>query len=31
MDVADKIVSLDRDNNDCPLEDAKMVKVSVSE
>ena len=31
MDVADKIVSLDRDNNDCPLEDAKMVKVSISE
>ena len=31
MDVADKIVSLDRDNNDCPLENAKMVKVSISE
>ena len=31
MDVADKIVSLDRDQNDCPLEDAKMVKVSISE
>ena len=31
MDVADKIVSLDRDGNDCPLENAKMVKISVSE
>ena len=31
MDVADKIVSLERDSNDCPLEDAKMVKVSISE
>ena len=31
MDVVDKIVSLDRDQNDCPLEDAKMLKVSVSE
>ena len=31
IDVADKIVSLDRDGNDCPLEDAKMLKVSISE
>ena len=31
MDVADKIVSLDRDNNDCPLENAIMVRISVSE
>ena len=31
MDVADKIVNLDRDGNDCPLEDAKMVKISISE
>jgi len=31
MDVTDKIVSLDRDGNDCPLEDAKMLKVSISE
>ena len=31
MDVADKIVSLDRDGNDCPLEDAKMLRVSISE
>jgi len=29
MDVADKIVNLQRDNNDCPLEEAKMLKVSV--
>jgi peptidyl-prolyl cis-trans isomerase B (cyclophilin B) len=27
MNVADKIVSLDRDGNDCPLEDAKMLKI----
>ena len=31
MDVSDKIVSLDKDSNDCPLEDAKMLKVSISE
>jgi len=31
MDVADKIVNLDRDGNDCPLEDAKMLKISISE
>ncbi len=31
MEVADKIVSLDRDNNDCPLENATMLKVSISE
>ena len=31
MDIADKIVNLDRDGNDCPLEDAKMLKVSISE
>ena len=31
MDVADKIVSLDKDSNDCPLQDAKMAKVSISE
>ena len=31
MDVAHKIESLDRDNNDCPLQDAKMLKVSISE
>jgi len=27
MEVADKIVNLSRDNNDCPLEEAKMLRV----
>lgn len=31
MDVADKIVNLQRDSNDCPLEEAKMIKVSISQ
>ena len=31
MDVAHKIESLERDGNDCPHEDAKMLKVSISE
>ena len=31
LDVVDKIVSLDRDGNDCPLENANMLKVSISE
>jgi peptidyl-prolyl cis-trans isomerase B (cyclophilin B) len=29
MDIADKIVNLQRDGNDCPLEKAKMVHVTV--
>lgn len=29
MDVADKIVNLERDGNDCPLEKAPMLQVSV--
>jgi peptidyl-prolyl cis-trans isomerase B (cyclophilin B) len=29
MDVADKIVNLQRDNNDCPLEETKMLQVSI--
>ncbi len=29
MDVADKIVNLQRDSNDCPLEEAKMIQVSI--
>jgi len=29
MDVADKIVNLDRDGNDCPLEKTSMTKVTV--
>jgi peptidyl-prolyl cis-trans isomerase B (cyclophilin B) len=31
MDVAHKIENLQRNQNDCPLENAKMVKVSISE
>ena len=30
MDVADRIVGLSRDGNDCPREEAKMIKVSLS-
>ena len=29
MDVADKIVNLPRDGNDCPLQEAKMLKVTI--
>ena len=29
METADKIVNLQRDNNDCPLEEAKMLSVSI--
>ena len=29
MDVADKIVNLQRDGNDCPLQEAKMLHVTV--
>jgi len=29
MDIADKIVSLPRDGNDCPQEEAKMNKVEI--
>ncbi len=31
MDTADKIVNLDRDNNDCPLQEARITKISLSE
>ena len=31
MDVADKIVNLPRDNADCPQQEAKMVKITISE
>ena len=31
MEVADKIVNLSRDQNDCPLQEAKMNNVSISE
>ncbi len=29
MDIADKIVNLQRDRNDCPLQEAKMLHVKV--
>jgi len=29
MEVADKIVNLPRDGNDCPLQEAKMIQVSI--
>ena len=29
MDVADKIVNLDKDGNDCPLEKISMIHVTV--
>jgi peptidyl-prolyl cis-trans isomerase B (cyclophilin B) len=29
METADKIVNLQKDNNDCPLEDAKMFRISI--
>ena len=31
MDVADKIVNLPRDKNDCPHQEAKMLRVTISE
>ncbi len=31
MDAADKIVNLPRDGNDCPLQEAKMLQLTVSE
>jgi peptidyl-prolyl cis-trans isomerase B (cyclophilin B) len=31
IDVADSIVGQQRDGNDCPLQDVKMTKVSISE
>ena len=31
MNIADKIVNLPRDKNDCPLEEAKMNKVTLAE
>ena len=31
MDVADKIVNLSRDKNDCPNQEAKMIHVTISE
>jgi peptidyl-prolyl cis-trans isomerase B (cyclophilin B) len=31
MDIADKIVKLPRDRNDCPNQEAKILHVSISE
>jgi len=31
MEVADKIVNLPRDGNDCPLQEAKMLHVTISD
>ena len=31
MDVADKIVKLPRDGNDCPQQEAKVIKIGISE
>lgn len=31
MDVADKIVNLSRDKNDCPNQEARMLHVTISE
>ena len=31
MEVADKIVNLPRDGNDCPKQDVKMLEVTISE
>ena len=31
MDVADKIVKLPRDGNECPQQEAKMIKIRISE
>ena len=31
MEVADKIVDLPRDGNDCPEQEAKMLEVTISE
>ena len=31
MEVADKIVNVPRDGNDCPLQEAKMLQVTISD
>ena len=31
MEVADKIANLPRDGNDCPLQEAKMLQVTISD
>ena len=30
MDIADKIVNLPRDHTDCPQEEAKMIRITIS-
>jgi len=29
MGIADKIVNLQKDENDCPFEEAKMLRISI--
>jgi peptidyl-prolyl cis-trans isomerase B (cyclophilin B) len=31
LEIADKIVNLPRDDNDCPLEEAKMLRITTSD
>jgi peptidyl-prolyl cis-trans isomerase B (cyclophilin B) len=31
LEIADKIVNLPRDGNDCPLEEAKMLQITTSD
>ena len=31
LEVADKIVNLPRDSNDCPLQEAKILQITISE
>jgi peptidyl-prolyl cis-trans isomerase B (cyclophilin B) len=31
MEVADKIVNLPKDGNDCPLQEVKMLQVTISD
>jgi peptidyl-prolyl cis-trans isomerase B (cyclophilin B) len=31
LEIADKIVNLPRDGNDCPLEEAKMLRITTSD
>ena len=31
LEIADKIVNLPRDSNDCPLQEAKMLQLTISE
>jgi len=31
LEIADKIVNLPRDGNDCPKEEAKMLRITTSD